>query len=153
MAAAFRQTLVGNSTLELCSLVDCSIDANGAAEIAEGLKYNKTIRRLNLDRNCIRDDGLATMLSILPHPSLSAFCVSRNGITDQSMSNPALGQLTELNLNGNLITDVGGAQLSATLVSNGAHNKLERLGLWNNKLSEGPRNAIKAFLPRTQCEF
>jgi len=151
VAAAFRQTLVGNSTLEVCSLVDCSIDFHGAQEITEGLKYNKILRRLNLDRNCIGDDGLATMLSILPHPSLSAICVSRNGITDQSMSNPTLGHLAELNLNGNLITDVGAAQLSAVLVS--SSNTMERLGLWNNQISEGPRNAIKAFLPNTQCEF
>ncbi|CAJ1942750.1 unnamed protein product [Cylindrotheca closterium] len=149
VSAAFRQSLVENSTLEVCSLIDCSIDSNGISEIAEGLKYNKTLRRLNLDRNCIRDDGLATMLSILPHPSLTALCVSKNGITDQSMSNPALAHLTELNLNGNLITSVGGAQLSAALVS----SRMERLGLWNNKLGEDQRNAIKAFLPNTHCEF
>ncbi|KAL3945125.1 MAG: hypothetical protein SGBAC_000793 [Bacillariaceae sp.] len=149
VSAAFRQSLIENSTLEICSLLDCSIDSNGAADIAEGLGFNKKLRRLNLDYNCIGDDGLATMLSILPHPSLTALCVSRNGITDQSMSNPALAHLTELNLNGNLITDVGAAQLPAVLVS----SNMERLGLWNNRLSEGPKNAIKAFLPNTQCDF
>jgi len=149
ITAVLRQCLAENSSLEVCSLLDCFIDPNGAADIADGLKHNKTLRRLNLDRNCIRDDGLSTILNILPHPSLTSLCVSRNDITDESMSNTALGHVAELNLNGNRITDIGAAHLSAALVS----SKLERLGLWNNKISDNVKNAIKVFLPSTQCDF
>ena len=151
VAIALGQALRQNITLEVCSLTDCSISAQGASEIAEGLKYNSSLRRLNLDRNLIQDDGFMKLLGTLPHPTLTALSVCDNQITDKSMSVTNIKHLTELCLNGNSITDLGTLKLCESLMQG---SQLMRLSLRDNKLSTRGGNALKSFLPENAiCEF
>jgi Ran GTPase-activating protein (RanGAP) involved in mRNA processing and transport len=144
VAAALGEALRRNVTLEVCSLTNCSISPKGAAEIAEGLKFNSSLRRLNLDRNHIQDDGFTNLLTILPHPTLTALSACYNQITDECMSFGTLKNLDELSLNGNEISDRGAVRLCEALMDD---CKLNRLCLRSNDISGRGSRAIQNFLP------
>lgn len=144
VAAALGKALRLNRTLEVCSLTCCSISPKGAADIAEGLKVNSSLRRLNLDRNHIEDEGFKIVMNSLPHPTLTAFSACYNRITDESMSLTNLEKLGELSLNGNDISDRGAVRLCEALMGD---CKLNRLCLRANTISSRGSKAIQNFLP------
>jgi hypothetical protein len=132
-------------TTEILCLTECSITAKGAKIIATtGLKNNSTLRRLNLDRNAIGDEGLASIAACLPHVSLTSISACYNDITDKSMSLENLKLVNELHLNGNHITDRGALDFCRFLMG-GSH--LVWLGLRYNQLSHKGGTTIQNFLP------
>ncbi len=75
---ALLQALRRSITLEVLCLKNCSITQHGATAIADGLRNNSTLRRLNLDRNRIGDEGMAALSKALPHTSLTSISASKN---------------------------------------------------------------------------
>ena len=64
-AAAFGYALQNNPTLAVLVLNDCGISSEGCKALADGLRDNNTaLRRLNLDRNAIGDDGMSASTSV-----------------------------------------------------------------------------------------
>jgi Ran GTPase-activating protein (RanGAP) involved in mRNA processing and transport len=142
--SALAKALQRNMTTEVLCLTECSIAVKGAKMIAAGLKNNSTLRRLNLDRNAIGDDGIAYIAACLPHISLNSISASYNGITDKSMSLENLKVVNELHLNGNHITDRGALDFCRFLMD-GSH--LVWLGLRYNQLTHKGGTTIQNFLP------
>jgi Ran GTPase-activating protein (RanGAP) involved in mRNA processing and transport len=142
--SALAKALQGNMTTEIMCLTECSITAKGAKIIATGLKNNSTLRRFNLDRNAIGDEGLASIAACLPHISLTSISACYNDITDKSMSLENLKLVNELHLNGNHITDRGALDFCRFLMD-GSH--LVWLGLQYNQLTHKGGTTIQNFLP------
>ena len=144
--SALAKALQRNMTTEILCLADCSITVKGAKIIAsDGLKNNSTLRRLNLDRNSIGDEGLAAIADCLPHhTSLNSISACYNGITDKSMSLESLKLVNELHLNGNHITDRGALDFCRFLMD-GSH--LVWLGLRYNQLTHKGGTTLQKFLP------
>jgi Ran GTPase-activating protein (RanGAP) involved in mRNA processing and transport len=144
--SALAKALQRNMTTEILCLTDCSITAKGAKIIAsDGLKNNSTLRRLNLDRNAIGDEGLASIAACLPHHvTLNSISACYNDITDKSMSLENLKLVDELHLNGNHITDRGALDFCRSLMD-GSH--LAWLGLRYNQITHKGGTTIQNFLP------
>jgi len=69
-AATIAQALLTNSSLRVLSLTACGITEDGAKRLANGLRRNKTLVRLNLAGNYIGDAGVQQLLrAILEHKS------------------------------------------------------------------------------------
>ena len=143
-AEAFGHALVGNLALSVLVLNDCAVTAEGCKALAAGLRKNSVLRRLNLDRNAIGDEGMCHLLSALPHASLKALGVAYNGLTDAVMSRSELKSLEEISLSGNDVTDRGALQLCPHLMD---ASSLQWLSLYRTQVTSRGRDALRSFLP------
>jgi Ran GTPase-activating protein (RanGAP) involved in mRNA processing and transport len=144
LATSISSILKINKSLQVLSLTESSVSAVGACAIAEGLSGNKTLRRLNLDRNNIGDEGMSALGQIIGMTSLQSLSASRNSLTDLSMDFEFVKHLQELHLSGNQITDFGALVLCRYLV---AESKLLWLSMRETQVTIRGREAIKTFLP------
>ena len=143
-AEAFGHALDGNSTLAVLVLNDCAVTAEGCKALAAGLRKNSVLRRLNLDRNAIGDEGMCHLLLALPHASLKALGVAYNALTDAVMSRSELKSLEELSLSGNDVTDRGAVQLCPHLMDG---SSFQWLSLYRTQVTSRGRDALRSFLP------
>ena len=149
---ALSEALGRNTTLEVLCLKNCDITQQGAKNLADGLRNNSTLRRLNLDRNKIGDEGMSAISEALPHPSLVSISASNNQVTDESMSLGTLNTLAELHLDANQITDLGALEFCRFLVGgNGEQvgSMLEWLSLRQNHVTGRGGGIIKQCLSQT----
>ena len=146
IAQVLSVALPHNTGLEVLSLTDSSLSAVGASAIADGLANNVTLRRLNLDRNHVGDVGMAALCLSIPRSSLQSLSVSRNSLTDQSMTFEAVKNLEELHMNGNQITDWGALDLCRFLMDD---CRLIWLSMSQNHVTSRGGETIKTFLPTT----
>ena len=162
-AEAFGHAIQDNPTMTVLVLNDCGITSDGCQALANGLSRNingsSALRRLNLDRNSIGDEGMSYIVSAIPHhaktagsssssssSSLTSLSVAYNGLTDTVLSHPELAMLEELNLNGNNdITDRGALQLCPHLMDDGC--RLQRLSLYKTQVTSRGRDTLQNFLP------
>lgn len=137
--------LPDSKILQVLYMAGCSIETKGATFLAQALKKNTTLRRLNLDNNRIGDGGLIELASVLPHKALTALSVNQNNITDLSMNSAGLTHVEELHLNKNAITDWGMLDLSTNLKD----GCLSWLSVLNNQVTERGALTVSSFMPET----
>jgi len=137
--------LPDSKILQVLYMAGCSIETKGATFLAQALKKNTTLRRLNLDNNRIGDGGLIELASVLPHKALTALSVNQNNITDLSMNSAGLTHVEELHLNKNAITDWGMLDLSTNLKD----GRLVWLSVLNNQVTERGALTVSSFMPET----
>ena len=121
-----------NTTVKTISLCNSSID--GVTALAECLKYNTSLTRLELNSDEIGDDGAAALGQCLKHnTSLTTLELNSNKIGNVGAT--ALGEclkcnksLTTLILNSNKFGDVGAAALVECLKYNKSLTRLELSG-------------------------
>jgi Ran GTPase-activating protein (RanGAP) involved in mRNA processing and transport len=142
---AIATCLDSSESLQVLSLVDCCIDEQGAAQIANALATNKSLRRLNLDRNRIGDVGLKAIADKLPHATLISLSANDNGITDISMASLNLTRIRELHLKKNSITDRGALQFASSLAGEG-DPWITWLSLQQNEVTNKGAQAIRLFM-------
>ena len=109
--------LKSNTTVIKLNLCDNDIDDAGAAGLADALKSNKTLKELNLGSNSIRDAGAKSL-------------------ADALKSNKTL---TELNLGSNSIRDAGAKSLADALKSN---KTLTELNLGSNSIRDAGAKSL-----------
>ena len=143
--AEIASALQCNLTLEVLALEGCAVTTEGAKSLAAGLKNNRNLRRLSLQRNAIGDDGFAALVQALPHPSLATLNASSNGLTDKSMSWEPLKHLKELHLNDNAISDRGAVKFCGFLIDESC--QLNWVSLRNNLLTKKGGGMLKFGLP------
>lgn len=143
VATVLSSSLRHNTSLEVLSLMDSSISAKGASAIAEGLANNSTLRRLNLDRNQIGDVGMSVIGQAIPKTSLISLSVSKNSLTDMSMTVECVKCLEELHMNGNQITDMGALEFCRHLMEG---CRLQWLSLRENQVTSRGGEIIKTFM-------
>ena len=163
VARALAEVLPNNNRLEVLCLKNCCISSAVAECIANGLKGNSTLRRLNLDRNQIGDEGMLALSRTLPHPSLASFSAATNQITDTSMSLDTFKTLEELNLNGNEITDLGVYEFCRSFMMIEEHSEegssnsptcaLVWVHLSQNKITNRGGGMLKSCLPNAIVAF
>jgi len=144
---ALANSLPHSKALEVLSLTGCCITPRGATTIAQGLKQNATLRRLNLDDNQIGDVGLMQLASALPHKTLTSLSANANNITDHSMGSKGLSLLDELHLRKNQISDRGALDFARNLMD--GDSCLTWLDLENNQVTKKGGETIQRFLPET----
>jgi len=142
---AIAEALPRSKSLEVLSLTSCCITPKGATKIAQGLRQNATLRRLNLDDNRIGDDGLAEIVSALPHKTLTSLSANGNNITDTSMGLHDLSQVDELHLKNNQITDRGALDFARNLMDGGC--RMTWVSLQNNHVTKKGGETILTFMP------
>lgn len=143
VARVLSLSLRHNTSLEVLSLMDSSLSAQGASSLADGLVNNSTLRRLNLDRNHIGDVGMAVLGQAIPKSSLVSLSVAKNSLTDQSMGLECVKCLEELHMNGNQITDMGALEFCRNLMEG---CRLQWLSLRDNQITSRGGEIIKTFL-------
>lgn len=136
-----------STSLQVLCLHGCRVTPHGAGRLAQGLKRNASLRRLNLDCNRISDKGLLELASTLPHPTLQALSANENDITDAAMGAEGLTQIQELHLKNNHITNKGAFSLANILDGNSC--RLTWISLQGNDISKKGGEMIKLFLPET----
>lgn len=144
---AIAASLPKAKSLQVLCLFECGVTSKGAARLAQGLRRNTSLRRLNLDRNHIGDSGLTELASVLPHPTLEALSLNDNDITDEGMGIEGLSNIQELHLNNNNITNKGALSFAQHL--DGDSCRLTLISLRGNEITNKGAQAIKLFLPET----
>lgn len=145
---AVAQGLVDNTSLRVLSLVDCSITSQGAKVLAQAMRRNETLARVNLRGNKIGDKGLQEILIALtekPRPSLKALNVTNNEISDRGLFvQIPLAHLEELHLGKNQITDLGALDLAKACIYG---QGIRWLNVAENYITCKGIQALKLFLP------
>jgi Ran GTPase-activating protein (RanGAP) involved in mRNA processing and transport len=72
--------LMSNSTLTYLDLGTCKMRAQGAADLARGLKGNQSLRALLLPKNNIGDKGASSIAECIPFAALRVLDLASNGI-------------------------------------------------------------------------
>lgn len=138
-----------NNSLTYLNLGSNQID-RGVGSLASALKYNNTLKSLDLNNNYIGYDTqyqavkmLAQSLTV--NTSLKSLDLSDNFIEDEgaiSLAN-SLGNLTSLNLEGNHIKDAGAVHLASVLETN---RTLTFLNLESNEIGDIGANSLVTML-------
>jgi NLR family CARD domain-containing protein 3 len=150
---AIKQALCTNSTLRILNVINCKVAAvDGAANLAFALKHNHTLERLKLDGMSFGDEGFRALWEVInpseknPHPSLVAINFNKCSLTDFSMAaiaeSGSVGQLQEIYLEQNQITDRGVLDLAKAIVDN---DTLRKLSLAHNMVSYKGQNTLRMF--------
>jgi Ran GTPase-activating protein (RanGAP) involved in mRNA processing and transport len=144
---AIATALPQSKSLQVLCLCNCGVTPHGAVRLAQGLRRNTSLRRLNLDCNCIGDSGLTELASVLPHPSLTALSANNSDITDDSMRAKGLTQIQELSLENNRITNKGALWFAENLHDGSCC--LTWMRLQGNEITKEGGETVKLFLPKT----
>eukprot|EP00934_Nitzschia_sp_Nitz4_P006793 Nitzschia sp. Nitz4//scaffold17_size182527//56450//58579//NITZ4_001843-RA/size182527-processed-gene-0.10-mRNA-1//1//CDS//3329539307//6783//frame0 len=150
MAENLGEALRDNPSLQVLSLTESNVETSGASAIAQGLMKNTTLRRLNLDRNQIGDDGMGALaLTLASHHSAGTKSVwmslsaSRNGLSDACMGKAGLQYLQELTLGANEISDRGALEFCGFLMDDCL---LKHIGLRQTLVTERGGSTLQTFL-------
>jgi hypothetical protein len=137
MTIIVTQAIIDKQCTGLC-LEQNEITANGIAIIANGLRDNKTLEKLELSKNPISDEGIHHLTRILSinNSTLTKLVCRSNGITDEGAGHIAdllenNQILTRLDLSYNEIGDSGVRRLATSLAC--FNNTLVQLDLSRNK--------------------
>ncbi|RUS35439.1 hypothetical protein BC938DRAFT_483540 [Jimgerdemannia flammicorona] len=124
-------------------------DIRWLSRMADHLKYNTTLRQLNLQWNCIGDDGaFAIAKSLRTNTTLTSLNLGWNRIQDRGAVELAylisgMCQLQELNIEGNCINTVGATAISESLKTN---QSLQILNLSSNNIHKDGAIALARCL-------
>ena len=131
------------------------IGATGAAELAEGLKANRTVTDLNLDGGRIVDTGASALGVALQCPGhvVAKVTLSSNGIGDAGVSAIAKAlvvnsTIRHLDLMHNGIGAHGAGELAAALSHNAT---LTSLALSGNRIGPEGAGRLGEYLKSTPC--
>jgi Leucine Rich repeat len=125
------------------------IDNAGVSAIAEALKVNNTLTKLNVSSNSIGDAGAAVFAEALKvNKSLAVLCLYNNSIGDAGAAAIAEAlkvnnSLTTLNIHSNIIGDAGSAVLAEALKVN---KSLTTLEISSNRIGDAGAAAIAEAL-------
>lgn len=146
-ASLIARALPSSRSLRYVALCASEITEDGAQSLCDCLRRT-CLKRLNLDRNEIGDEGLQQFIAVLQDPdiSLRELSVAANGITDDGIDGLVTTRLTEVQLQDNCITDEGAFQLARQL---GIHCRFQWLNLQGNNLTEEGAGAISDNLAET----
>ena len=136
-------------TLDDLDLKGSNIGANELGLLADALRKNTKLKKLNLHTNQAGDsnarDALASLTSALKiNTTLTHLIIANNRLTDESARAFASllkenDTLIELDLNYNRIADEGAGELASALKEN---NTLKNLNLWDNDIGDEGARAL-----------
>ena len=121
--------------------------------MALALKHNHTLERLKLDGLWFGDEGFRALWKVItppnkknPHPSLISINFNNCGLTDVSMAiigeSGSIGNLQEIYLEQNQISDRGVLDLTKAIVDN---KTLKKLSVAQNHVSYRGQNTLRMF--------
>ncbi|XP_026220202.1 leucine-rich repeat-containing protein 34 isoform X1 [Anabas testudineus] len=139
-AVHFSDMLVVNSSLVELHLGKMGMTDTGMERLTEGLKFNHSLRYLDLRCNCVTRDGIHHLTKVLKqNPTLEIIDLSSNRIEDEgavclseAIASSGCG-LRELSVNSNNIRTEG---LLALAQARKADTTLTHIYIWGNHLEE-----------------
>ncbi|KAL0487204.1 hypothetical protein AKO1_012178 [Acrasis kona] len=152
---AVRDPIRLSMTLQTINLEQAQIGDNGVKEIAEALKENKSVTRLNLSGNGITAAGMTFITSMLStNTTLMYIDLSHNSLVDESIKILCDGalkvntniNLKTLNLQNNAIADKGVEYFVDSLMSNPKLKSIESLNLSHNQIGDAGCEHIAKLL-------
>jgi hypothetical protein len=146
VCVALKEPIRLSIYLQTINFQNAGVGNNGAKELSDALRDNKSVQKLNLSGNLITEIGIGSIASMLAiNSTLTNLDLSNNALSDESMrilSEQALKTNTSLNLkrltlNQNTIGDKGIEFLVDAFIANLRLRLIEALELAHNQLGDG----------------